>query len=107
MGVRICALSVPLFSHAGLQVGERWMEVTSLPTAARDALRDYHGRFVRVHPDDRAKLAEIGLTFVANREPLRDLRSKTATDDKPDGGSRTKTNRSKNADASPGGARKD
>jgi hypothetical protein len=86
--VRIATLSVPRFMHGGLEVNDRWSEFPATPTEReRAALRDYHGRFIQVHPDDRDKLRELGLKFEDANAPLVEIPKPKATggaDKKPD-----------------------
>ncbi len=71
MAVRICTIGVAQFKHHGLVVGTGWTPVDkTLPDAARAALRDFHGKFVRVHPEDVTKLGELGLAFKGPNKPL-------------------------------------
>ncbi|HWU91599.1 MAG TPA: hypothetical protein VN253_30235 [Kofleriaceae bacterium] len=77
--IRICTLGVPVFRHGGLEVGERWSAVSDLDDKQRAALRDYHGRFIQVHPDDVAKLRELGLERKSTSRPLADLTTPTPT----------------------------
>lgn len=74
MAIRICTLGgIPAFRHDGLEVSERWsvLETDEITDATRNALRDFHGRFIQVHTEDRDKLtAELGLAFVDVSEPL-------------------------------------
>jgi len=70
VAIRISALSVPRFRHGGIEVGPSWVEVKD-PTPVQIAtLREFHGRFIQVHRDDRAKLAGIGLRFEGPNKPL-------------------------------------
>ena len=81
MSVRIMALGVPRFMSGGLEVSRQWLAVdNSLTEKARCALRDYHGRFIRVHCDDIKKLNELGLQFRGNCEPLVDAHGSAKTD---------------------------
>lgn len=77
MSLRICALSVPAFMHGGLEVNERW---SAFPADATErqlaALRDYHGRFIRIHPDDRGEVEKLGLAFVDEHSPLTDMKKR-------------------------------
>ncbi len=70
MAVRICTAGVPNFMHGGLEVGPGWSEVLRPTASQRAALRDYHGRFIQVHPADRDKLGELGLEFKDESAPL-------------------------------------
>jgi hypothetical protein len=82
MAIRICALGVSGFRHDGLEVGERWAPVdpAGLSAAGRSTLRDFHGRFIQVHAEDRDKLpAAFGLAFVDANKPLADLNDKKST----------------------------
>jgi hypothetical protein len=74
--IRICTIGVPRFMHGGLEVGIRWAAVATFTESQRATLRDYHGRFIRVHPEDRGQLAEIGLRFETERKPLTELAPK-------------------------------
>ncbi len=65
MAVRICTTAnVPLFVHDGLSLNERWSTVDeTTPEHTRKALIKFHGRFVRLHPDDTDKLSDLGLAL--------------------------------------------
>jgi hypothetical protein len=77
------------FMHGGIEVSENWRSVTlcnadgTPDEKQRAALRDYHGRFIQVHPSDRPALAKHGLVFVDPHSPLRDLRSPPAPEPEP------------------------
>lgn len=73
MAVRINAIPPNGFRHAGLVVGKGWQEVGKLDEKQRAALRDFHGRHIRIHPNDVAKLSELGLAFDGQNKPLKDL----------------------------------
>lgn len=73
MAIRICSLSVPRFMHGGLEVGDSWTPVENLTEKQRAALRDFHGRFIQVHPKDHAELEKIGLRFVDVSEKLAEI----------------------------------
>lgn len=76
--VRICALGVPRFMHGGLEASATWTPIPTEPTTRqRETLRDFHGRFIQVHPEDRSALGEFGLAFIAQDKPLAELESKT------------------------------
>lgn len=78
--IRIKAIPTNGFRHGGLIAGKAWepVPVTALTGKSRAALRDFHGRFVLVHQDDRAALAELGLAFKDAKGPLVDQESATA-----------------------------
>lgn len=107
MSVRVCTITVRDFRHGGLHVGERWMaiETTKVPPAARAALRDFHGRFIRVHQDDIGKLGELGLAFVAGDKPLVDAPKTTSKNATSEPAAAKKT--SKNDGGDKADARKD
>lgn len=64
------------FRDGGLVVGSRWTDLPAqLTDRQRGALRDHHGRFIGVHPEDLTELAELGLKFEADDRPLIDLRA--------------------------------
>ncbi len=65
------------FRHGGLELGPGWVPFETLTETQRETLRDRHGRYVRVHPDDRGKLAELGLEFKGPNEPLVEIKSTT------------------------------
>lgn len=82
MALRVCTLDdIPAFRHGGLVVGPRWAPLEKLKPAARDALRDFHGRFVRIHPEDIDQLREYGLAFKDKKSPLVDTKKKPTTTD--------------------------
>lgn len=72
MAVRINAIPVGGFRHGGLVVGKAWATVDALDDKQRAALRDFHGRFIRIHPEDVTKLGELGFAFDGARNPLVD-----------------------------------
>jgi hypothetical protein len=93
--IRICARDVPRFMHGGLEVATTWIPFPSEPTLRqRETLRDFHGRFIQVHPEDRAALREHGLAFVDPHKPLVEVEAKAETVEpnkttKPDAGGKT------------------
>jgi hypothetical protein len=61
------------FKHggkSGFDLNRTWVEFKSLTSAQVKILRDRHGRWIRIHPDDREELAKFGLRFVGGQEPL-------------------------------------
>jgi hypothetical protein len=63
--IRCCAAAgVPRFRDGAFEVGPNW---TSLPFTdeARQWLKKYSPRFVRIHPDDVGKLAAVATAAVA------------------------------------------
>lgn len=98
MAVRISVLSVPLFRAGGLEVNTHWQAVgADAGDKVIAAIRDYHGRFLQVHPLDRDKLAELGLRFVDEHSPLevapKKKSGKSADNPKPDAGGNTDANK--------------
>lgn len=82
--MRIAVLSVPLFMHGGLEVNERWSPFPDEPTEKqRAALRDFHGRFIRIHSADLGELAKHDLGFVDEHTPLADITKKPGGDPAP------------------------
>jgi hypothetical protein len=96
MSVRICTIDVPRFSHGKvvreerpdptdprkrvtvivsdvLEVGTTWTDVGKPSDRQRAALRDFHGRFIKVHPDDLTNLSALGLRFVDETSPLEEI----------------------------------
>jgi len=66
----------PLFKHGGkngFDLNRTWSKFESLTTEQRTILRDRHGRWIRIHPDDRGELEKLGLKFVGGQEPLGEL----------------------------------
>lgn len=74
--VRICTIVVPRFVHDGLEVVGAWrpVDLAKLTKPARQALIDYVGVFVQVHPEDVSELAKAGLEFFAGANGKRRLR---------------------------------
>lgn len=89
MAVRITALQVETFKNGGLEVGVGWVAHEKLNDRQRATLRDFHGRFIQVHPHDRDNLRELGLAFVDPHKPLEDLEAKKP--EKPDAPAAPKT----------------
>ncbi|MDQ3295079.1 MAG: hypothetical protein M3619_00655 [Myxococcota bacterium] len=60
MKIRLATFNTPLFTHAGLNLTERWREVDTdeLGPEGRDAIEKYTGHIVQVHPDDLDKLVQ-------------------------------------------------
>lgn len=79
MSIRLCTLGVPLFRAGGLDLNQRWLALPTLSEKQRTALRDYHGRFIQVHPADIEKLGEFGLAFQNGGSPLVDAPKKSKT----------------------------
>jgi hypothetical protein len=79
MAVRINAIPASGFRHGGLAVGKAWTPVEKLTKEQRAALRDFHGRFIRIHPHDVGKLGELGLAFKDAKSPLGDATAKSNT----------------------------
>jgi len=69
MGIRVTTLRVPRFCHDGLVVGGGWTELdlAAMAPPARQALVDHVGRFVQIHPEDVAHLADHGLALVGGK----------------------------------------
>jgi hypothetical protein len=69
MLVRISSHPVPRFCHDGLVVTEAWSAIDweAADEKVRAAVRKFHGRFLRTHPSDVAKWAEVGLRIVDGR----------------------------------------
>jgi hypothetical protein len=76
MPVRICTMGVPRFRLHDLEVREQWLPISTLTEKQRAALGQYHGQFVRVHPEDVTKLSELGFEFAGAKNPLRDVTAK-------------------------------
>jgi hypothetical protein len=79
MQLRLLAIEVERFSHAGLCVVlDRWttLDLEDLAPETRAALVKYTGRFIKIHPHDVDKLAELGL--VLNDGKLLELVAETA-----------------------------
>lgn len=84
--IRLASVA-PLFKHGGkdgVDLTRSWASFESLTGTQVEILRKFHGRWIRLHPDDRDQLARYGLAFVAGDEPLAFAESKVelATDDK-------------------------
>jgi hypothetical protein len=61
------------FKHGGaggFDLTSSWTEFKSLTEKQRALLPALHGRWIRIHPDDRGELAKFGLRFVSGIEPL-------------------------------------
>lgn len=80
MAVRINAIPAGGFRHGGIVVGKAWIEIDATDGKQRATLREFHGRFIRIHPDDVTKLGELGLAFDGPKNPLVEL---TPTTTKP------------------------
>lgn len=84
------------FKHGGVggfNLGRSWTGFESLTSAQRTILRDRHGRWIRVHPDDRVELERFGLRFVNGIDPLAELKpTDTKKAEKADDKSTEKTN---------------
>jgi hypothetical protein len=76
MAIRINAIPPNGFRHSGLVVGKAWQDVGKLDEKQRTTLRDFHGRHIRIHPNDVAKLSELGLAFDGQNKPLKDSTAK-------------------------------
>lgn len=65
MTIRVCTLpGIPRFLPGnGLEFGESWVHLVALEAPERAALQQYVGRILRIHPDDVAKLGELGLVL--------------------------------------------
>lgn len=63
MKIRLCTIGVPRFKHEGIEVAAVWREFNfaKAPKSARQALIDFAGRLVQIHPDDVPELAKNGL----------------------------------------------
>ena len=63
------------FVHGGFDLGSDWTTFESLTDEQHETLRDFHGRFVRVHPDDFDKLTSLGLKLQTDEggAPLKGL----------------------------------
>lgn len=72
------------FRHAGLELsGKTWLEVEVTPER-RETIRDFHGRYIIIHPDDRPRLKrEFGLELVTNGEPLVESKAVKASNPRP------------------------
>ena len=114
MAIRVSAMSVPAFTHGKrvrkervverdgrdvvekyieadiLEVGSSWTVLDKPGPNARAALRDFHGRFVRVHPEDRTRLSELQLRYVDEFSPLVDLELEAAAKVKSDARAKAK-----------------
>lgn len=76
MIVRLATVGVPQFRHASISVGAGWSvcRIAEDDTDSIACLRNYVGRFLRIHPDDAGELAKVGLalrdgTVVEQSEP--------------------------------------
>ena len=79
MPIRVKAIPASGFRHGGLVAGPAWAPIAELNAKARATLRDFHGRFLLVHPDDAEKLGELGLAYLGPKEPLADKRATKKT----------------------------
>ena len=80
--IRLASVA-PRFKHGGkggIELGRAWTAFESLTPAQRDILRDRHGRWVRVHPDDRQALEKYGLRFVSGTGPLEQIETEKKTE---------------------------
>jgi hypothetical protein len=55
----------PLFRSGGFDLGRSWTAFEQLSPVQVETLRVRHGRWIRVHPEDRGELARYGLRYVA------------------------------------------
>jgi len=76
MGIRVNAIPSTGFRHAGLVIGKAWVELEKLDEKQRAALRDFHGKHIRINPNDIDKLAEFGLAFKDAKSPLVEITTK-------------------------------
>lgn len=67
------------FLHGDLDLhAERWTEV-EVTEKQRVAVRDFHGRYITVHPHDVERLKEFGLELVEPDKPLVDLKKSNSS----------------------------
>lgn len=83
--IRLASVA-PLFRTGGMDLGRSWTAHESLTTEQRNTLRDRHGRWIKVHPNDRDKLAALGLRMQTddaghpqNDRPLVEITAADAT----------------------------
>lgn len=79
--IRLASVS-PRFNTGGFDLVRSWTTFESLTTEQRETLIERHGRWIRVHPDDRPALAKIGLRFVSGQEPLEIVHEAEKADEK-------------------------
>lgn len=82
--IRLASVA-PRFKHGDvIDLVRSWTEFQSLTDDQRALLRDRHGRWIRIHPDDRAELAQLGLRFVNGIDPLAEIAAKPTENKKAD-----------------------
>jgi hypothetical protein len=59
--IRVAAIGRKVFRAGGLTVTDKFTALTGEAAQVREFLRKYVGRWVRLHPDDAAKLGKLGL----------------------------------------------
>ena len=71
--IRLAATSPQGFRHGGLVVGSSWTGFDRMTPDQIATMRDFHGKFLRVHPEDVVKLGAVGLAFKGAGEPLKSV----------------------------------
>ena len=61
MKIRMMSIGGPRFRHAKLKFGPGWAgyDVAAMSDEQRAAVKEYLGRFIRVHPADEERLTEL------------------------------------------------